>query len=223
VGATQVIRVTSRSARVRVTATPDTTLHADGAELTPQPDGSVDVSSATDDISLRCPIGSTVTVSTASGSVSLAGELGIVRVMTASGRVEVDRAHELEVHTVTGRVGVGRCDGACRVTTRSARIEVASAGAVELASTSGRVWVGSTDRATVKSVSSRIDIGASERAVVRAQSVSGRITVTVAGASPVRLQLRTRSGSIRRGVPEGEGGADLDVTTTSGSIVLERG
>jgi DUF4097 and DUF4098 domain-containing protein YvlB len=222
-GAPLIIRVAGRSSRVFVTAVDRDGVHVDGGRVQQQADGSFDVSPhAGSRIEIMCPQHSAVTISTASGSVSVDGEVGPLHVVTASGRVEVARAADLEVRTSSGRVEIGHCQHNCRVTTQSGRIEVGTSGGVELSSTAGRVTVSETGRAVVRTVSGRIEIGATAAATVQAHTISGRVHVNIAGQSPARMQLATTSGRIEREVPDGDGGAHIEVTTTSGSIAIRR-
>ncbi|MBI5089410.1 MAG: DUF4097 family beta strand repeat protein [Actinobacteria bacterium] len=222
-GEPHVIRVTVRSVRVEVRAVPGAELSVEGGHVRRHDDGSYDITADRSHVSIVCAAGSSVTISTASGPVETEGPLGSVHVVTASGRVEVARADELEVRTVSARVEVGDCRGACRVTSKSGRIEVGTAGSVDLASTSGNVTVGRADLASVRTVSSRIEIGASAAARVSAHSISGRVEVRLLGTSPARLDLRSVSGGIERRVPEGEGGAHVEASSTSGAVVVEHG
>ncbi|MGD9996930.1 MAG: DUF4097 family beta strand repeat-containing protein [Ilumatobacteraceae bacterium] len=217
------IRITVRSARVDVRAVTGADLAVEGGHVTRHRDGAVDVTSSRSAIEVVCPAGSSVTVSTASGSVTTRGRLGVVRVVTASGRVEVEHAEEIEIRTVAGRVEVGECAGSCRVTSKSSRIEVGTANVVELSSTSGRVSVRQADLASARTVSSRIEIGATSAARVSAHTISGRVEVRVLGRLPARMHLHSRTGAVERKVPEGEGGAHIEASSTSGSIVVDRG
>lgn len=222
-GELPIIRVTGRSSRVVVTAVAGSGVQVRHGHVQQQPDGSFDVSSREGStIELSCPPYSSLTVSTASGSISIEGELAAVHIVTASGRVEVEQATELEVRTASGRVEVGRCHQNCRVTTQTGRIDVGASSGVELSSTAGRIVVGEAERAVVRTVSGQIDIGATAAATVQAHTISGRVEVRVAGQSPARMQLASTSGRIERRVPDGDGGAHIEVTTTSGSIAIER-
>ena len=217
-----VIRVSGRSARVRISAKDGADTAIEGGRVQHCADGSMDVSSASSAITITCPPDTSVTISTASGSVSVHGQLGAVQVVTASGKVEVEHAADLEVRTASGRVEVGECHHNCRVTTQTGRIDVGASGGVELSSTAGRVTVGQAQRASVRTVSGRIEIGATAGATVEAHTISGKVEVRVEGQLPARMQLSSRSGSIKRDVPDGDGGAHIEVTTTSGSIAIER-
>jgi DUF4097 and DUF4098 domain-containing protein YvlB len=217
-----VIRVSGRSARVRISATAGADTAVEGGHVQHCADGSMDVSSTSSAITITCPPDTSVTVSTASGSVSVHGQLGAVQVVTSSGKVEIEQASELEVRTASGRVEVGECQRNCRVTTQSGRIDVGASGGVELSSTAGRVTVGQAQWASVRTVSGRIEIGATAAATIEAHTISGKVAVRVAGQLPARMQLSSQSGSIKRDVPDGDGGARIEVTTTSGSIAIER-
>jgi DUF4097 and DUF4098 domain-containing protein YvlB len=218
-----VIRVAGRSAAVTVSARAGAALQVEGADVGRQSDGSVDVSSPRGSkINIICPENSALTVSTASGTVSVSGVMGKVHVVTASGRVDIEHAADLEVRTASARVDVVHCHHTCRVTTQSGRIDVGTSPEVELSTASARISVGEVDRATLRTVSGRIEVGASAAATVNAHTISGKVEVRVAGQAPARMQLSSQSGRIERHLPDGDGGAHIEVTTTSGAIAIER-
>jgi DUF4097 and DUF4098 domain-containing protein YvlB len=223
VGESLVIRVAGRSSRVEVTAVADADVRVSGGTVQQSVDGSFDISGAGGSkIEIRCPEQSSITVSTSSGAVSIDGALHSVHVVTASGRVRVQQAADVEVRTSSGRVDVGSCRERCRVTTQTGTIEIGHAGAVELSSTGGKVSVEHTDRAVVRTVSGRIELGATAHSSVEAHSMSGKIEVRVAGTAPARMRLTSTSGRIENELPEGDSGSHIEVTTTSGSIAIER-
>jgi DUF4097 and DUF4098 domain-containing protein YvlB len=222
VGEPLVIRVAGRSSRVHVSAVAGAELHVEGGRMQHLADGAIEVSSSSSDIDIVCPEHSSVTISTASGSVRVRGVLGELHVVTASGRVQVDSAHDVEVRTASARVEIGRCNAMCRVTTQSGRIQIGQSAQVDLSSTSGRIAVGGVDTATVRTVTGRIQLATSQHATVHAQTVSGRVEIAVAGQAPARMALKSWSGRIERGVPEGDGGAHIEASSTSGAISVGR-
>ena len=113
------LRVTSRSGRVTITAEERADiLIEEGAppeeEIELGPAGEVALTSARSGaagIQIRCPTGTDALVGTASGRVELRGDLGDVRVTTASGSVAVERAERLDIRTASGDIEVARCAG----------------------------------------------------------------------------------------------------------------
>ena len=82
--------------------------------------------------------------------------------------------------------------------------------------------MGGVDQATVRTVTGRIEVSASQAASVHAQTVSGRVEIALAGHAPARMYLKSWTGRIERSVPEGDGGALVEVSTTTGSISVGR-
>ncbi|MEP7112339.1 MAG: DUF4097 family beta strand repeat-containing protein [Ilumatobacteraceae bacterium] len=173
------------------------------------------------------PIGTDVELSSTSGEVRLAGTLGVVRVHTASGDVEVGDTARLDVTTASGEVSCGdvsgeahisSISGACTVhhvggsleatlTSGDLRIELCD-GDVSIVSTSGDVRVGCCGGSdiAVRSISGDVRLGLPSGIRVDAEisTLSGRATLpepapttSVGDRRPVHLQLKTVSGDIR--------------------------
>jgi len=214
------LTISSRSGAVRVVAGHDESLAVQGATAVVGSDGAVDIRATSPGrgrIVVRCPAGSDVTIGTGSGRVETTGPLGTVRIVTQSGRVEVEHAHRAEVRATSGRVTVGSCDTSCKVVTKSGRVHVGRSGTVDIAVVSGLVRVGSVGGATVQSVSGAIRVDGMDGAHIAVRSMTGSVEVTLpAGCGPV-LSVRSATGRIRCAVPDGDDGV-LDVETSSGSI-----
>jgi DUF4097 and DUF4098 domain-containing protein YvlB len=217
------VSVSNRSGRITVRAVEGAALSARDATTTESPDGTIEIrptrgpSAA---VEIVCPTGSDLTVGTASGRVELRGALGAVRVVSGSGRVEVERAVSADVRTASGRVVIGRCEVACRVVTSSGRVEIDHAPEVEVSTSSGRIDAGGVHRAVVTSVDGRVTVGASgPRPDVRVRTVSGRVGITVDGSSRPAVAVATVTGSVRRQFTDGADGS-IEVSTTSGSVDL---
>jgi hypothetical protein len=173
------------------------------------------------------PAGTDVELSSTSGEVRLVGRLGVVRVHTASGDVEVGDAVRLDVTTASGAVSCGDVSGDAHVSSISGdctlhriggrldaaltsgdlRIEVC-AGDVGIVSTSGDVRLGHCDGGdiAVRSISGDVRLGLPSGIRVEAEisTLSGRATMPepapasdLGDRRPVRLQLKTVSGDIR--------------------------
>ena len=121
------------------------------------------------------PRGTDVNVETASAEVRLSGNLGTVRVRTASGDVDVDRSLRLDVTTASGEVTCNAVEGDatittisgdCSVTTVGGRLDASltsgdlrverCAGDLAVGSTSGSARIGHCDGSeiSVRSISS---------------------------------------------------------------------
>lgn len=176
---------------------------------------------------VQVPHRTDVTVTSASAGVSLRGTFGSVRARTASGDVDVDEVDRLEVSTASGDTRVGVVHGDAGFTTASGDIAVTSTsgrlgaslasgdlsaqrvgGGVDVGTASGDVSIGRCDGSdiVVKTVSGNIRLGlpAGIRVEPEISTISGRVSLPTAGATPVagerrtvRVRLRSTSGDIR--------------------------
>ncbi len=133
-------------------------------------------------IHVRCPPGSDVMVGTTSGAVEMRGSLGSVSVSSASGRIRVASAAEMDLRTGSGRIEVDACTGRCRASTKSGAVVVGSANAAEITTVSGKVRLG-------------LVAGTTE-----IRTVSGSVTLSSTGVGPI--SARTLSGSVSISLPE---------------------
>jgi len=173
------------------------------------------------------PIGTDIEVSSTSGEVRLVGRLGVVRVNTASGDIQVGDAAKLDATTASGGLScgdvagdvhissvsgdciVGRVGGRLDATLTSGdlRVEMCD-GDVLISSTSGDVRVARCDGSDIsmRSISGDVRVGLPGGIRVEAEisTLSGRAVLPdpvaapeVGDRRPVRLQLKTVSGDIR--------------------------
>lgn len=213
------LNIVSRSGNVDVVASGDTRLAVTGGDVVTAADGTVEVRGANKGsrpVEVRCAAGTDVTVGTTSGKVRLAGPLGAVRVVTASGRVRVESARSLDVRTKSGKVQVEHCAD-CRVVSTSSTVAVERADRAEIATVSGRVEADLVGGADVRSVSGTIEIGARDGAQVAVRTVSGAIEVTVPEGSCPATTLASQHGAVRCDCPPGDDGT-IDAATVSGAI-----
>jgi len=153
------------------------------------------------------PEGTSVSVGTVSGRVSLKGRFGSVKVSTVSGHIEVDETEgDVDIRSISGRLEVERCGGRCRANTKSGRIEIG--------------WVGKEVRA--HTMSGGIEVGTAGQGDMRLRSISGRIEVTVDPGRHPDARLKTLSGKAESSLLPG---SDFKITarTISGSIRVEEG
>ncbi len=175
----------------------------------------------------RVPVGTDVEVSSTSGEVRLHGRLGVVRVHTASGDVEVGDAARIDITTASGQFSCGEVSGEVNISSVSGDCVVHAVGGrldatltsgdlrvdecrgdLTVGSTSGDVRVGRCggSEIAVRSISGDLRIGLPSGIRVEAEisTLSGRATLPDAAPKsetterrPVRLNLRTVSGDIR--------------------------
>jgi len=216
----QRVRVVAASGQVHVTAEERAGIDTGGATSTGPADDRT-VLGASSAIRLRVPIGTDVTIGSASGSVTLVGPLGVVRITTASGNVDAADVASIDARTISGRLRVGTARGPVRLRAKSATIRIGRAdGEVRAATVSGGVHVDDArGGVTAKTVSGRIEavLGEAHDAVL--ETVSGRVTVRVPEGARPDVHVKSLSGKRRI---ECETGEDLTLTirTISGSITV---
>ena len=177
-------------------------------------------------ILVETPVGSDVDVDSASADVTLGGELGAVRLRSASGDLRVDTAVRLDAasasgelrvrgvrteatcSTASGDVDLGDVGGRLTISTASGDVRVASAADdLQIGTASGDVRVGRYDGSVinVKAISGDVRVGlpAGIRVEPDISTLSGRTTLpkpstrsTSVDPRLVRVRLRTVSGSI---------------------------
>src|SRR6476646_9062788 len=175
------LNVSTRSGKVNVFAETGGDLVIDGGTVTEEHDGVLDIrrSKGYEAIVVHCPAGTDVTVGTMSGSVELEGELGAVRIATASGKVRVERAARVDVRAKSGNVEIGDCAGDCRVVVTSAKIRIGHAQTATIAGVSGIVTAEGVEQAEVKTVSGKVLLTTTGAGRVTVRTVSGKVEIRV--------------------------------------------
>ena len=173
------------------------------------------------------PVGADIEISSTSGEMRLVGSLGVVRVHTASGDIQVgdaakldattasgdflcgDVAGDVKISSVSGDCAVGRVGGRLDATLTSGDLRVeACDGDVLISSTSGDARVGRCGGSDIsmRSISGDVRVGlpAGIRVEAEISTLSGRAVLPdpvpasdLGDRRPVRLQLKTVSGDVR--------------------------
>ncbi|WP_157987701.1 DUF4097 family beta strand repeat-containing protein [Jiangella endophytica] len=203
--------------------------------------------SASVDIAVTVPTGTTVNAQSGSGDIRLDGRFADVTAKCGSGDVAVDTCDDLQVTTGSGDVYVTETAGA-RVRTGSGSIRFGAAGGtVELESgsgsidveqpvSSGRISAASGDvriatidgRVELKTASGDITAHRAVEGELRARSASGNVSVGIVTGTAANLDVSSISGSIHSDLDHADAPAESDralllsVTTVSGSIRLNR-
>jgi len=179
-GAALMVRIAGDTHRIEMRAVEGGEFDIRGDARARRSGGVVTVDEVRSRIRVTVPVGSDVVVGTVSGRVALSGRFGHVAVVSESGRVEVERAESVDVRTETSRVEVGEVAGVCRIRSTSGRVEVVSCGAADVASTTGRVELRQVDGVVdAHSVSGRIELSLERPHDVRAETLTGRIEVSL--------------------------------------------
>jgi DUF4097 and DUF4098 domain-containing protein YvlB len=167
-------------------------------------------------IRIEVPIGSDVTVKSASAQIELNGPLGAADVKTASGDITADDVEDMHAKTASGDVEVGAVGGELRLQTASGDLRsVRVGGRVSVKTASGDVEVGSAgDRVDVRCSSGDVRLGdlAGDLSVV---AVSGDVQVLSLAAG--RAHQRTVSGAVEVGIARGVA-LEVDAEAMSGTV-----
>ena len=134
---TAVVRITTSSGAVRVTAEADRTACWSSVAALDVSPFTVDGHSSA--VEVRVPEGTDLVIGTTSGRVTVEGRVGAISVLTTSGRISIDQALSVDARTKSGRVHVAYAEGVCRIVSASGRVEVDRCGAADAASRSGQV------------------------------------------------------------------------------------
>jgi DUF4097 and DUF4098 domain-containing protein YvlB len=203
--------------------------------------------SASVDITVTVPAGSTVKAQSGSGDIRLDGRYADVSAKSGSGDVAVDTGAELQLSTGSGNVYVSECagidvrtgSGEIRVGTAAGRADLQSgSGGIEveqplrdgrLSAASGDVRVGTVEgRVEVKTASGDVTVHRAVEGELRARTASGGVAVGIVAGTAANLDVSSVSGTIRSELDstDAPAGSDrtvlLTVSTVSGSIRLHR-
>jgi DUF4097 and DUF4098 domain-containing protein YvlB len=200
------------------------------------------------DIRAAVPQRSRVDVDVKSADVELAGELGDVSIVSASGDIAVEQANELRVRTASGDVACRSVSGNASVSTASgdSRIEAIDAsgelstasgdvnvgriaGDVRVRSASGDVGLGvAGGSVTVRTASGDIRVDSLRRGTTEIDSASGDVDLGIAHGTTAWLDVQALSGSVSSGLdPTDAPGGDAETVsihahTLSGDIRVRR-
>ena len=183
------VLIASTSNGIRVVAEDRLDVVVDGnAEVERQRDA-LTIQSTRGRLEVRVPEGSDVVIGTTSARVDVLGKIGELAVTTESGRVTVEAAKSVDARSRNGRVQLGDIDGDCRARSKTGRITVASCASADVATATGAINLDSVDgNVRAHCVNGRIDIVMSTAHDVSAESVTGRIDISLPrGANVLRL------------------------------------
>lgn len=217
----QRISITTRSGKVRVTGAPTEQVSIIGGSGVMNDEGVLEIrrESDSDKIEVTCPSGTDVTIGTTSGNVETHGFLGSVRILTASGKIEVAGAARLEIRTKSGKVEVQACEGECNVVTTSSKVHIGTAGKCRVSAVSGVVLLEHVSGAEVKTVSGKVLLGTSGAGDVMVKTVSGKVEIRVPPEVKPATHLNSVSGKVQCDCELGDDGT-IAVKSLSGGIRL---
>ena len=175
-----VVRITTTSGSIHVVAEPgrtDVWSSTDPLDDGRWPDT---IDGGSSKVSVLVPEGTDLVVGATSGRVTIEGRVGAVSAMTTAGRVSIADAESVDVRTKSGRIEVKRTAGSCRAVATSARVEIGRCGDADVTSGSGRISLEDANgRVHAHCSSGRIEISMGGAYDVDAETVSGRITVSL--------------------------------------------
>jgi DUF4097 and DUF4098 domain-containing protein YvlB len=190
-----VVRISTTSGSINVVAEAGlTTIQSTTAPLVAE-GSSTTFDGGSSRVKVRVPEGTDLVVGATSGRVRIEGRVGSVSAVTTSGRVSIADAGSVDVRTKSGRIDVGRTMSECRAVASSGRVEVGRCGEADVTARSGRIVLKEVHgTARAHCVSGRVDISMGAAYDVDAETVSGRIVVSLPPS--VRPQIVSSSGDV---------------------------
>lgn len=200
------------------------------------------------EVRVRAPLGSAADVSIGAGRIETTGRLGEIDATSGSGAISLDdcgqararagsgditiasSAGSVDAKTGSGRITVGLVGGNARINTASGHAELAeAAGDAKLNTGSGHIEVGQAgDSLEAFAASGNVRVRRADHGRVRAKTLSGHVSVGVAGGAAALLDVSTMSGRVNSeleasAAPEaGELRVELVISTMSGDVNLLR-
>ncbi|MEP7203151.1 MAG: DUF4097 family beta strand repeat-containing protein [Ilumatobacteraceae bacterium] len=176
------------------------------------------------------PVGTDLDLISTSGDVRLVGRLGVVRLHTASGDIEMGDATRVDVTTASGEFSCGDIDGEATVASVSGDCTLRRVGGrLDATSTSGDVRIDLCDGdVTIGSTSGDVRIGRCGGSDIVIRSISGDVKVGLPGGIRVEAEISTLSGraTLPEPVPAGDVGdrraVRLQLKSVTGDIRVER-
>jgi DUF4097 and DUF4098 domain-containing protein YvlB len=182
-------------------------------------------------VSIRCPEGADLELTTHSSDLEARGPLGDVAVKSASGDASLDDARALAFMTASGDLLAGAVAGELTTKGASGDVDVRSVGGRGSVNTvSGDVRIGATgDEIAVNTVSGDIELD-STGAAVRISAVSGDVSVAARPGLALWIDAQSVSGSMRSDLEVGDLPAadpgdrqvELRIRTVSGDVRIAR-
>jgi DUF4097 and DUF4098 domain-containing protein YvlB len=209
-----VVRVTTTSGRIEITSDPAaTTVRSVGGSV--ERSGSVTtVSSTAARLSIVVPERTHLVVGTTSGRVDVRGRAGAVSVLSTSASISIENAVSVDARSESGAIRIGQVLAECRAAASASRVEVERCGSAHVTTKSGRITLRSVHGPVrAHCISGRIEIAMATAADVDAETVSGRISVTV----PKGVRARVMADRTQADVPE-EFDCTVVVRSVSGRI-----
>jgi DUF4097 and DUF4098 domain-containing protein YvlB len=176
------------------------------------------------------PVGTDVELSSTSGEVRLSGVLGVVRIHTASGDIEVGDASRLDITTASGDFSCGDVLGEAHISSISGSCTVHRVGGrLDATLTSGSLRIDNCDGDLgIVTTSGDVRIGRCAGSDIAVRSISGDVRLGLPSGIRVEADISTLSGQAK--LPDPAPASDLgdrrpvrlQLKTVSGDIRIER-
>jgi DUF4097 and DUF4098 domain-containing protein YvlB len=211
------VRLTTTSGRIEVTAEdrPDLSFSTGTAE---RRGSTITITAGSGRLDVRVPEGISVVVGSESGRVTLAGTYGGISVSNGSGRISIDRARSVDVRSQSGRVEVKRCEHRCRIVNASGAVRVGRAGELDAHTETGRIDAEAVDgQVRARTTNGRIDIGILGPGDIAAETISGRIQLTLAQGLGAQVAASSGTNRVENSAPRGDD-CRVEARTVSGRV-----
>jgi DUF4097 and DUF4098 domain-containing protein YvlB len=197
------VRVSTTAGRVDVVAEQRTDAEIRGGQA--DRDGAtLTVTAGPGRVEVRVPEGFSVIVGTSSGRVTLRGRFDVVAAATDSGRISVGIARSVDARTVSGRVDVNHARDRCRARTVSGRVDIGETADLDADTESGSIRVrAAVGDVRARTTSGRIEIGIGGPSDISAETMNGRIVLTLARGLGADVDLTSTSNRVDNDAPAG--------------------
>jgi DUF4097 and DUF4098 domain-containing protein YvlB len=183
------------------------------------------------DMDLVVPAGSTLEVKAASADLHVRGTLSGLDVTVASGDVTAEQVTgDASVQGASGDITLGPVGGAVTAKTASGDLRLAGGDRISASTASGDIEIGTvTGSLTARTASGDVRIGDAAGGEIGVMTASGDIGIAVRPGTALKLEMFSRTGSVRSELPVDdlppETGLTLDLRlqSTTGDITLRRG
>ena len=196
--AVRVVRISADHQRIEVFAEEGSAARIEGSADVTESDGQITVSNVASRLVVFVDAGTDLVIGTTSGRIAVKGPVGQVSIVTEAGRVDVEQAAAIDVRSGSSRVSVGTVTGSCRIRSTSGRVDVRSCGVADIAGESGRIELHKVNgEVAAHSVSGRIELSMATASDVRAETVTGRIDVSLPKGAVAYQPADTAPGTLR--------------------------
>ena len=174
------VRISARNSRLTIIAEERVDVSVEGRARVASGNNQTTIESVDGALLVRVPTGTNVVAGTTSGRIEVRGHAGNLALVSVSGRLSVESAETVDLRSESGMVEVGSSLAECRVRAVAGAVKIGQCGSADIATRTGRIAVrGARGAVTAHCVSGRIQIDLDVASDVDAETVSGRIDVSL--------------------------------------------